>query len=185
MVCVSALQTQMRKGFERVASDMPDLQLDLPNAPAAFGEFRTQVQAGCLCLLPAKKSCRWLALQLVRTSCPITPLKYLHSSLSVVAFLDWLDVTPGGGGRLAAGGGCSTAASGRGPCGRQWGGGKRTRPIRGARQPHRDGWQWCHAPQCKWRSFHSGCLRQQHRVRFRLDKIGRVAMLPTENGCSP
>lgn len=74
--------------------------------------------------------------------------------------------TPGGGGRLAAGGGRCTAASGRGPCGRQRGGGQRTRSIRGACQPHRDGWQRCHASQCKWRSFHSGCLRQRHRIRL-------------------
>ena len=44
------LQTQMRKGFERVATDMPDIRLDLPNAPAAFADFRKQVRtcvSGC------------------------------------------------------------------------------------------------------------------------------------------
>ena len=38
----------MRKGFERVATEMPDIQLDLPNAPAAFGDFRKQVHTRVL-----------------------------------------------------------------------------------------------------------------------------------------
>lgn len=42
------LQTQMRKGFERVATDMPDIQLDLPTAPAVFADLQRQVQSNIL-----------------------------------------------------------------------------------------------------------------------------------------
>lgn len=37
------LQTQMRKGFERVAAEMDDIKLDLPTAPSAFADYRKQV----------------------------------------------------------------------------------------------------------------------------------------------
>ena len=34
----------MRKGFERMAADMEDMQLDLPAAPRLLPEYRAQVR---------------------------------------------------------------------------------------------------------------------------------------------
>mmetsp|Transcript_19931 Transcript_19931/g.60231 ORF Transcript_19931/g.60231 Transcript_19931/m.60231 type:complete len:760 (-) Transcript_19931:626-2905(-) len=46
-------QTQMRKGFTRVETDLDDIKLDCPNAPKAFAEYKQQAEeAGWLWLQP-------------------------------------------------------------------------------------------------------------------------------------
>jgi MA3 domain len=66
------LQTQMRKGFERVAADMPDIRLDLPNAPAAFGDFQKQVRSCASVSVSAAWHRRGSASQQVCMSRPTT-----------------------------------------------------------------------------------------------------------------
>ena len=45
----TCLQTQLRKGFNRVASEMGDIQLDHPTAPKLLAAFNDQaVQEGWL-----------------------------------------------------------------------------------------------------------------------------------------
>ena len=38
----SVVQTQMRKGFERVEADLPDIMLDHPKAPELLAGFKEQ-----------------------------------------------------------------------------------------------------------------------------------------------
>ena len=39
---VTLLQTQLEVGFQRVGSDLEDLDLDFPNASKLFSRYRTQ-----------------------------------------------------------------------------------------------------------------------------------------------
>jgi hypothetical protein len=51
------VQTQMRKGFERVEGELPDLKLDHPKAPELLAAFKEQaLKEGWLTLEPAPEA---------------------------------------------------------------------------------------------------------------------------------